>query len=80
MAITAATMWAWDRVATARGLTTFPSPLTPLLGNAAFDPGLDAFSFRAWQEVGCKHAGDLFDLDGAISFDRLRHDRGFPDS
>ena len=41
-----ATMAAWDSVAVSRGLTSFPSPFSSIIGNLDFTPALDGEGFR----------------------------------
>ena len=78
--VTKTTLVAWDRVAYTKGLTTFPSPLSPITSNADFSPGLKDQNFKEWQDTNCKHAGKLYDLEGIISFEQLKRDRGLPET
>ncbi|KAJ1106762.1 hypothetical protein NDU88_004162 [Pleurodeles waltl] len=58
--VTEVSMRVWDRVASRMGLTTFPSPMTPLGANPDFGPGLQSEALRRWHEGGCKLVGNIF--------------------
>lgn len=78
--ITLPTLRAWDGLALARGWTTFPSPMTPIVDNPDFPPGIASPTFQRWREQGCKRAGSLFDLEGLLSFTQLQQDYGLRNS
>lgn len=72
--ITAPTMQVWDRIARSKKWTSFPSPLSPIIDNPEFPPGQASPIFHRWREQGCKRVSSLFDTEGLIAFEYLRHD------
>lgn len=62
--ITKTVMQVWATVSTKRGLTTFPSLMTPLFDNPEFEPRTDRRAFAQWRSSECRSAGHLFHLDG----------------
>lgn len=70
---------AWEAAATRSGLTTFPSPLTPINSNPNFTPGLDQ-AFRHWEQQGRRSIGHFFNEKGPISFEDFRVDFAVPET
>ncbi|KAJ1188740.1 hypothetical protein NDU88_005497 [Pleurodeles waltl] len=66
----------WDAVASRSGLTSFPSPMTPIGANPDFEHGLRLEALRRWYEGGCKRVGGLFDEQGVLSFEQMREAYG----
>lgn len=76
--ITRTVMRVWDSAATKYKLTSFPSPLTPILDNPDFTPGTDCLAYIDLRRSECQSAGHLFDLDGFFSFTTLRERYNLP--
>lgn len=70
--VTGTVMRVWDSTVTKYNLTSFPSPLTPLLDNPDFTPGTDRLAYRDLRQSECQSAGHLFDLDGFLPFATLK--------
>ncbi|KAJ1218302.1 hypothetical protein NDU88_005885 [Pleurodeles waltl] len=67
--ISRSTMEIWDRVSEMAALTSFPTPLTPIIGNANFTPGLNYAA-----------SGPLstFDDSGPMIFAQMHADHELP--
>lgn len=68
----------WDRVAARKGLTTFPSPHTPIENNPWFPPACHTLAFSKWAQGGCRVIWDLYDGDALKTWDHCREEFCLP--
>lgn len=78
--ITHTILHTWDLTNKKYGLTTFPSPLTPLFDNPDFSPGTHRSLFARWRSTECQAVGHFFDVDSVIPFTQLKTDYGLTES
>ncbi|XP_078518461.1 uncharacterized protein LOC144783270 [Lissotriton helveticus] len=78
--ITSTVLEVWDKVAVARELTSFPSPMTPIFDNPDFSPGLDTRAHATWRATPCRNVGHMFDLKGILPFQKVKEDYGIPET
>lgn len=76
--ITRTTLRAWDQTNIRHGLTTFPSPLTPLFDNPEFPSGFHRAAYPGWRTTGCFPLGPLYGPSGVVPFHQLCRDYGIP--
>lgn len=76
--VTRPILHAWDNTAISRNLTTFPSPITPIVLNPDFTPGMDHRAFQHWTNEGTRSIGHFFDLSGPIPFHTFRTKHKIP--
>lgn len=66
------TLKAWDMIKRWEKRTNVLWPITPILRNTDFPPGMIDNGFSLWENAGIKTLKDLFEADGMMSFDQLR--------
>ena len=76
--IVKSTLKVWDMIKKWEKRSNMLSPITPILRNTDFPPGMTDTGFSIWKDAGIVALKDLFEGDSMMSFDQLRMKYNLP--